>query len=254
MPRRIVMILSGLAVVFILGTSSPARAELPRAAGSVWGGEVDITNRGALSVGLGWPAMFVRYDFHTSGSFGIGVRGDFVYGNPIGWFHFGAGTAFSVPMRIQVMDRNQWAMSLELEPGVFFGFDDDWARYHPDDDDAIVFGPNFTFGLIASVSPRRFITIFFGMRIATYFFIYAWEDHESTWEVFVPINPFGGVEVQVHRSISIFAFMQVGPGVRSYYHCDDWDGDRGDMECRDWDRDTEVGFSGKLQFGATFWF
>lgn len=255
--RGFVVFVGAVVMAGVLSWADEARAELPPSSGSVWGGAVDVEGRGALSVGAGWPSVLVRWDFATSGNFGIGIRSDLYYSFPLGaFFGFGGFAAgFDVPMRIQVLDRNDWSLSVSLDPGVIFGFDDYWT-HHWDRDwgGSTMFGPYFDFGLIASVQPERYINIFFGLNMGIDIFVFAWDYRGSTVDVWIPMRPFVGFELQVARSIAIWAMLYAGPAISSHGWCGDWDDRYDGWECTRPYRTTGVNFTGKFQFGATFFF
>lgn len=248
MLRRTVIALTCVAVVTVVAWPRQARAELPAIAGSVYGGEVDNTSRGALSIGTGWPSFFVQYNFHTSGNFGIGLRSDLYYGNPTHGFGFGPGWGFSVPMRIQVMDRNDWSLSIPIDAGIWMGFGNYYNAWYRDG--WFVFGPRIGSGIIASVQPVDALNVFFGMRL--YFNILVISpDYGNAWaDLVVQILPFAGVELSVHRMIALFFQLHAGPSVGAEDQCRDWDRN----QCVDWRHNVWVQANFQFYFGATFHF
>lgn len=252
--RKTLSVVGWLAAASLLAHAGEARAELPPAGGSVLGADVDVPSRGALTAGIGWPSTYVRYDFATAGRFGIGLRSDLYWGHPAYGFRTGFGWSFDVPMRIQVMDRAAWAVAIALTPGVFLGFDDHWYYddwWHDRDEDVFIWGPRFGAGVIVSVRPRRFLTVFFGLRSGVDVTIVSPEHHDAWVDVDLPIRPFGGVELAVHRRISIFADVSLGPAISFQSYCVAWERDG---DCRDWDRDVDAYISGHFYTGAVFFF
>jgi hypothetical protein len=129
-----------------------------------------------------------------------------------------------------------------------------WDRHHHDG--GSVFGPNFGFGLVASVTPVRFLNVFFGLRTAVHVLIFDADGYESFADVFVPIHPFVGLELQLHRNVGLFTSVAMGPTVGSYStHCHDWHQDHhGYWVCRDWHDEVDTRFSGQFHTGFNFFF
>lgn len=227
-----------------------AGGRLPPIAGSVNGGNVDITPRGALSVGLGWPSVYAQYDFPTSSRFGIGLRGDFYYGMPAWEFDFGLGFGVDVPMRIEVLDRGNWNLALHLDAGVFLGLTEDWVEdFWWREDEVFFIGPNLGFGLMASVQPVPALNIFFGLRVPIFIFILVPDEGDTQVKAFGQIQFNAGVEFSVARNIALYSRLALGPSIGSF--CDRFD-EHDHQECADWDIDAR--FSFYFHFGATFYF
>ena len=251
MLKRTVIALSVALVMIVMAWPRAARAELPQLAGSVWGGEVDVTQRGALSVGMGWPSFMLQYDFHTTGRFGVGLRTDFYYGNPSWGFAYGFGWGFHVPMRINVLSRNDWSLAVAIDPGMWMGFGDYWGNGWWGND-WFIFAPRIGAGVIAAVQPIDALNVFFGMRLYFNILVIDPDGRYDSWaDLAVQILPFAGVELSVHRMIALFFQLHAGPSVVSRHWCHDW---APDGSCRD--RRHDVGVSANLQFyfGATFYF
>jgi hypothetical protein len=249
MSRRTMIALFFAAVVATTAWSRPARAELPALAGSVHGGEVSITQRGAITLGLGWPSFYFQYDFHTTGRFGLGLRTDMLYGNPAWGWDFGFGWGFNVPMRVQVLNRNDWFLSVLIDPGLWMGFGDywghDWGGY-----DGFIFGPRLGTGLVASIAPIDALNIYFGLRFYLNILVFSSDNHNAWADVVAQILPYFGIELSVHRSIALFFQVMGGPSIGSADWCQHWDADG---DCTDWHHDLWVrgNFSG--YFGVTFY-
>ncbi len=242
------------ALLALLGARS-ASAELPPLPGSVQGGEVEIGGRGALTLGLGWPSTYARYDLPSRGSFGIGFRGDFFYGMPIFGFTFGLGTGFSVPMRIQLFDRDRWSVALFLRPQAFLGFGDRWWGFHPRDclgwwSDALFLDFGMDVGVRVGLEATSFLDVFFGASTPLHVLVILPEGAETEVDVFVNIVLLGGVEVALTETINAFAMVQVGPALGSYARCAACDDDR----CIAWDRGFHPAFVGQFHAGFTFFF
>jgi hypothetical protein len=238
------------AAVATTAWSRPAQAELPALAGSVHGGEVSLTQRGAISLGVGWPSFFFQYDFHTSGRFGIGLRTDMFWGNPAWGFAYGFGWGVNVPMRIQVFDRNDWFLAVLIDPGLWMGFGDYWTRDWWEDNYAgFIFGPRIGAGLVASVAPVDFLNIFFGLRLIIDILVFT-PEYGDTWaDVVAQILPFGGIELSVHRSIALFLQLAIGPTIGST----DWCVERDHGDCVRWDHHVWVQANFQGHFGVTFY-
>ena len=107
-------------------------------------------------------------------------------------------------------------------------------------------------GVVAAVRPRRFISIFFGLDFDIFIMILV-PDHYDSWvDVYVPIRPLFGVELEVARRIALFGMMGIGPAIGSHEECRDWNPGRDE-----WDRchtELDVHFSGRFYFGAIFFF
>lgn len=246
MSRRTMIALFFAAAVATTAWSRPAQAELPALAGSVHGGEVSITQRGAITLGVGWPSFFFQYDFHTTGRFGIGLRTDMLYGNPAWGWDYGFGWGFNVPMRVQVLDRDDWFLSVLIDPGLWMGFSNYWT--HDWDYSGFIFGPRLGTGLVASIAPVDFLNIFFGLRFYLNILVFD-NDWGADADVVAQFLPFFGLELSVHRSIALFFQVSGGPSIGSADRC--LERDQGD--CVRWDHDLWVrgNFSG--YFGVTFY-
>jgi hypothetical protein len=249
-------IVAALAVlVLVLVAAGAARAELPPLPGSIHGGEVEVGGRGALTLGMGWPSTYVRYDLATRSTFGIGFRGDFFYGMPLFGFTFGLGTGFSVPMRIQVFERDRWTVAVFLKPQLFFGFGDRWWGYHPRDcyhwwGDAFFLDVGMDAGVRVGFQPRPFLTVYFGGSTPLHILVIVPDHAETEVDVFVPILLTGGIELSLSRTVNFFVQTQVGPALGSYVRCVRCDGD----ECTRWDRAFHPAFAGRFYAGFTFHF
>jgi hypothetical protein len=253
MSKRTLIALCFAAAVATTAWSRPARAELPALAGSVHGGEVSTTQRGAITLGLGWPSFFFQYDFHTSGRFGIGLRSDLFWGNPAFGFGTGFGWGASAPMRIQVLDRNDWFLSVLIDPGLWMGFGNHWYYDWDRNYAGFIFGPRIGTGLVASIAPVDFLNIFFGLRFYLNILVFT-PDAGDTWaDVVAQILPYFGLELSVHRSIALFFQVMGGPSIGSTgEYCVRRDPDP-PHDCIDWGRHIWANgyFSG--YFGVTFY-
>ena len=248
----VVVAMVGLSLFFT--GRSYAQGSLPPLAGSVYGAQAE-GNPPTLSVGLGWPSFYTRFDFRSMGRFTLGLQGDLYYGMPVWGWASGFGFGFSVPMRIQLLQRQKWALGLMLRPGMYLGFSNRWYWNWYWDEDMTVVGPFFGLGLVASVTPLRFLNVFFGINNTLHVLVVVPEHHDSVADVFVPIMFFGGVELQVHRRIAVFSSLALGPTVGSYYsHCHNWINDGRYRVCTDWHDDVGAEFTFQFYTGASFTF
>ncbi len=251
MMKRLLIVLSVVALLAIHAFPRAALAEqgrgrpgsqLPPIPGSVYGADVELTEQGVLSVGAGWPSVYGQYDFHTTGRFGIGIRTDFYYGMPVWGFNFALGWGLNAPMRIEVFERDDWNLALLLDVGLFIGFDEHW-HHHLDfehGDDALLFGPSFAVGLMASVNPVDPLNIFFGLRVPIYILIVAPEHHDTEVTSLGQVQFVAGVEFAVADNVALFTRLAFGPVVGSF--------------CDDEDCDIKARVSGHFHFGALFFF
>lgn len=244
--KKLAFGLSTVVVALMISFPQEAFAEqggLPPIRGSVNGGAVEQTSSGVLSVGAGWPSFYAQYDFHMDGRFGLGIRSDFFFGMPVWGFSSGLGWGVDVPMRIEVLDRGDWNLAVLLDAGLFMGFDDHWYGdwYHGYHDNALLVGPNFGFGIAASIQPVRPLNIFFGLRVPIYILIVSPEGYDTMVSSFGQIQTFFGVEFAVARSVALFTRLAFGPAIGRYCDHDD--------HC-----DVGVRFTGHFHFGAIFFF
>lgn len=258
LPARASAVVSALVALAFAGE---ARGDLPPIEASIHGGNVDVGGRGALSVAMGWPSIYVRYDVPTRGSFGLAFQGDFYYGRPVFGFDFGLGTGFSVPMRIQVLDRERWTLAVYVKPGFYMGFGSNWyLGYHATEcdvlwgdrwwGDAFFFGVELEPGVRAGFAATPFLNVFFGASTPIHILLAFPEGAGTLVEPFVPILLTGGVELALSRSVNLFGQMTVGPAFGSSVHCARCDR----TGCTRWQRNTAVGFTGKMYFGFSFLF
>jgi hypothetical protein len=216
---------------------------------------VRVGERGSLSLTTGWPSTHVQYDIPTRSAFGIGVRGDFYYGMPVFGFAVGIGTGASVPIRIELWERDRWSLALYLRPGFYFGFSDGWWGYHPRScytgwTSAFFTGIEFEPGVRVGFLATPFLNVFFGATLPMHIIVIAPNNSRVEVDVFVPITVSGGIELALTRGINVFVLAQVGPSFGSYAHCAACDGNA----CASWARRFAAAVTARFYAGFTFHF
>jgi hypothetical protein len=253
-------IVASSVLVLLASWAAPAAADLPPIPGSVLGGNVQIGGRGALTLAMGWPSTYIRYDFRTSETFGLGLRADFYYGHPSFGFSYGLGTGFSVPMRIQVFERDRWTVAISIRPGFYLGVGNRWFRsYHTDTEyrvpsDAFYFGVIIEPGARVGLQVTEFLNVVFGADLGVHVVIVAPADMETVVEPVIPFTLMGGVELALSRSITTFFYTHVGPAFGAAAHCHRWEGPADNQQCANWDYGFHAAFAGQFYLGFSFYF
>lgn len=216
----------------------------------IWGARTMRGGQHAISVGAGWPSVFVQYDIGMGERFGLGLRGDLYYGSPFYDFDTALGLGFSVPMRFNFYSKNNIAIGMGLRPGITFGEGELFIDHAWNEDDDFGFGlhlgdPSFLF----TITPIRQLTVFARADLQLVLVIGPDDDGDpDTFDddddaFFVGTLGFvGGVEWHLAPAVNLFALTGVGPGFQPD-HCYRRGGRR---YCDD------DGLYFRFAFGATF--
>lgn len=216
--------------------TAPAQAqrrEFANGGVSQLGGQV-LPGRSAIATGGLYPGLWFQFTTSLSRRFDLGFRGDLYYASPLG-NQYGAGTGFSLPMRLALSQTSRVSVALKLAPSFIAGnFEDDelngvYCRDTPDgwrcwdnrnafyrgyDNSDFGLGMGFEIGVLVGI-PVKIVNIIVGITSPIHLVFY--DDHDGG-DLYIPVAPFGGAEIRLTDKLNVFGMAQPGVTFHSNGH------------------------------------
>ena len=203
-------------VPFLVLLSMPAVAgaqDDSRGPFSLRGGKLIGNGEQAIAAGFGWPGVFFEWDTGISSDFGLGVRGDVLYGSPTSssgsLLETHLGALVSAPMRLALSESRKVGIALGLRPGVYVGqfSGSRGARFG---DDSTGLGFLVEGGILLTIAVSESLNVVCGGTVPVLVLVVL--DADGT-ELFFPVVPFGGIELGLADDLNLSAVLEFGPAL-----------------------------------------